>query len=86
MIKEGFLLRRMMDYNIVIRIGAQTKEEGRMLMLNDTAALIFEGLQAGKSIDQVTECLMAEYDVARDTAIADIEKIIVDLRKAGVME
>lgn len=86
MIKEGFSLRRIMDYNIVIGTGPQTKKEGRMLMLNDTGALIFEGLQAGKSIDQVAECLMAEYDVARDTAIADIEKIIVDLFEAGVIE
>lgn len=86
MIKEGFSLRRIMDYNIVIGTGPQTKKDGRMLMLNDTGALIFEGLQAGKNIYQVTECLMAEYDVARDTAIADIEKIIVDLFEAGVME
>lgn len=86
MIKEGFILRRMIGYNIVISIGSQTKEMGEMVMLNDTGALIFEGLQAGKSIDQVAECLMAEYDVARDTAIADIENIIVDLREVGVME
>ena len=86
MIKEGFILRRMIGYNIVISIGAQKKEMGEMVMLNDTGALIFEGLQAGKSIDQVVECLMAEYDVARDTAIADIENIIVDLREVGVME
>lgn len=86
MIKEGFILRRIMGYNIVIGIGTQTKEMGGMVMLNDTGALIFEGLQAGKSIDLVAESLMTEYDVARDTAIADIEKIIADLHEVGVME
>ena len=86
MIKEGFILRRMIGYNIVISIGSQTREMGKMVMLNDTGALIFEWLQAGKSIDQVAECLMAEYDVAHNTAIADIENVIVDLRKVGVME
>lgn len=86
MIKEGFILRRIMGYNIVIDIGTQTKERNGMVMLNDTGAFIFEGLQVGKSIDQVTESLMAEYDVAQDTANADVEKAIADFREAGIIE
>ena len=86
MIKEGFILRRMMSYNIVMGTDKLLKNRPSMLLLNDTGAIVFEGLKAGKSIDEVAESLMAEYDVTYENVTADIMKTIADLREAGVIE
>lgn len=86
MIKEGFILRRMMSYNIVMGTDKLLKNRASMLLLNDTGSIVFEGLKAGKSIDEVAESLMAEYDVTYEDVTADIMKTIADLREAGVIE
>ena len=55
------------------------------LNLNDTAALIFEQLQAGKTVEETGTALVAAYDVTLETALADVQETINSLREAGVV-
>ena len=71
--------------NVVLPTGANVKDFGGALNLNDTAALIFEQLQAGKTVEETVAALVAAYDVSPETALADVQETIESLREAGVV-
>lgn len=85
-IKEGFVLRKMFDNNIVMPAGAVVKDFKGVLVLNDTGALIYEQLKAGKSVEETAQALTDAYDVTPEKALADVQKTVADLQEAGVAE
>ena len=84
-LKKDFVLRKVCGLNVVLPTGANVKDFGGALNLNDTAALIFEQLQAGKTAQEVADALVAAYDVTPEKALADVQKTIDSLREAGVV-
>lgn len=83
--KEDFVLRKVCGLNVVMPTGVNVKDFGGALNLNDTAAMIFEQLQSGKTVEEAAAALVAEYDVTREAALADVQKTIDSLREAGVV-
>ena len=83
---KDFVLRKVCGVNVVLPTGLQVKDFGGALNLNDTAALIFEQLQAGKTAEEAAAALVAEYDVSPEKAFADVQKTIDLLREAGVVD
>ena len=83
---KDFVLRKVCGLNVVLPTGANVKDFGGALNLNDTAALIYEQLQAGKSVDETAAALVAAYDVTPETALADVQETIELLREAGVVD
>ena len=84
-LNKDFVLRKVCGLNVVLPTGANVRDFGGALNLNDTAALIYEQLQAGKSVEEAAAALVAAYDVTRETALADVQETIGSLREAGVV-
>ena len=84
-LNKDFVLREVCGLNVVLPTGANVKDFGGALNLNDTAALIFEQLQAGKTVEETGTALVAAYDVTLETALADVQETIESLREAGVV-
>ena len=82
---KDFVLRKVCGMNVILPTGANVKDFGGALNLNDTAALIYEQLQAGKSAEEAAAALAAAYDVTPETALADVQETIELLREAGVI-
>jgi hypothetical protein len=82
---KDFVLRKVNGMNVVLPTGPKVKDFGGALNLNDTAALIFEQLQAGKTVEETVSALVAAYDVSPETALADVQETIESLREAGVV-
>jgi len=82
---KDFVLRKVCGLNVVLPTGAKVKDFGGALNLNDTAALIFEQLQAGKTVEETVAALVTKYDVTPETALADVQETIELLREAGVV-
>ena len=84
-LNKDFVLRKVCGVNVVLPTGLKVKDFGGALNLNDTGALIFEQLQAGKTIEETATALVAAYDVTLETALADVQDTIESLREAGVV-
>ena len=83
---KDFVLRKVCDgINVVLPTGVNVKDFGGALDLNDTAALIYEQLQAGKTVEETAAALVAKYEVSPETALADVQETIESLREAGVV-
>lgn len=53
---------------------------------NASAGFILECLKNETSFEEVLEKLLAEYDVSREKAAADLEKIIAGLKELDALE
>lgn len=86
-IRNGFILRRMPEMNLVMPAGTMTKEYHKTVILNDTAAFLFELLQQREeTVSSLTEALLREYDVDESRAAAAAESAVSDFREAGLLE
>lgn len=85
-LKESFVLRQVADIWVLLPLGAATVDFDGMIKLNETGALLCRTLQGGATREQLAEAMMGEYDIDRETALADADEFVSSLRKAGCVE
>lgn len=54
--------------------------------LNDTAAVIWESIGEGRSIDDLVRAVREVFEVDENEARADVEAFVADLAKLGLIE
>ena len=75
-LKENFVLRQVADVWVVLPLGAATVNFDGMIKLNET----------GADCAALAEALMQEYEVDRETALADAQDFVCRLQEAGCIE
>jgi hypothetical protein len=53
--------------------------------LNDTAARVFQGLERGLDRDALVDDLCATFDVERETAAEELDRLLADLADRGLV-
>ena len=87
-LKEGFVLREVCGEQVIMGEGIGALDFGRLLCLNETAAFLWQKAteQGDFSIESLADKLCEEYDVTREQAITDVNAIIDEWKKVGVVE
>lgn len=85
-LKNGFVLRKVPGMNLILPAGENIKTYKGALMLNDTAAFIYELLQEGLDSADIRERMLDEYDVTPEKAEEGINKTFALLVEGGVAE
>ena len=85
-LKEGFVLRQVADNWVVLPVGQASVNFNGMLSLNESGALLWRALEQGGDRDALADALLAEYEVEREEALADVEAFLTALTKAGCIE
>ena len=85
-IKEGFVLRRVLDEAIVIATGEMSKNFHGMVKLNDSGADIWEWISEGNDEIAVAKKLSEKYELSEGKAIADTKAMISQMADAGLLE
>jgi len=85
-IKDGYVLRRIADENIVVAAGERVKEFGGMMTLNSISAILWEFLQQDRTFDDLLVYILSIYDIDEDTAEGDIKKLLTQMESIGVLE
>ena len=75
-IKDNFILRKVADSYVVVPVGKLTLDFNGIINLNETGAFLFGLLQKGAERDELVEKMLAEYDVERERAEKDIDKLM----------
>ena len=84
-IREGFTLRKVADEHIVIPTGGNIDKFGGAVVLSEVAAFIFEQLQQPVSREDLLTLVLAEFDVDRATAAADLDALLAQLRELELL-
>ena len=86
--KKGFVLRTVCSENVIVGEGLETVNFGKLISLNESAAYLWK--KAGELGDftsqQLADALLEEYEVTADQALADVERIIGEWQKVGIVE
>jgi hypothetical protein len=53
--------------------------------LNETAAAVWAGIERGETREKILETLLAEYKVAPDDALADVNRVIDDMKSRNLL-
>lgn len=84
-IKEGFIVRTVGTENVVAAVGEQSRNFNGIIRLNNTAKFLWELLQQETTEEQLTEVLVANYDISKEQAAADVNKFVGKLKEAGIL-
>lgn len=85
-IKEGFILRKVANTDIVIPIGNNIANFNGIISLNQSAAFLWEQLKKGSDIPQLITGLIQEFGISREQAQKDAELFVEQLQNAKILE
>ncbi|MBR6423837.1 MAG: PqqD family protein [Bacteroidales bacterium] len=85
--KEGFVLREVCGEKVIVGEGLGAIDFGKLVSINDTAAWIWEtaGEQGEFTVDSIVEALCENYEVDEETARKDVEGLLDQWLKLGII-
>ena len=54
--------------------------------LNAVAAVVWSGLEVGGTIEDLASRVVEEFDVTRDVCLPDVQALLTDMARAGLVE
>ena len=84
-IKDGFVIRKVADCFVVMNLGQELDLSG-MITLNETGALIWNGVAEGLSVSDIAKRITDEYEVSEEKALEDVKTFICKMKEAEVFE
>lgn len=84
-LKQGFIMREIAGETIVVPSGDELKLN-MMITLNGTGKLLWGKLEAGATIEELVQAMLAEYDVTEQIARADVERFVKKLQDNDFLE
>ena len=87
-IKKGFVLREVCGEKVIVGEGLETINFGKLISLNDTAAMLWQkATELGDfTIEQLADALEEVYEVGREQALSDVQKLTSKWTDAGLVE
>lgn len=85
-IKDGFVLRNVVDEFIVMPTGSNIAKFEGAVVLNEVSAFIYKQLENPMSRYDLLAAILNEYDVDEATAAADLDELLEKLYDMGVLE
>lgn len=84
-LSENFVLRQVADTWVVLPVGQASVDFSGMLTLNESGAVLWHALELGGGREALADALLAEYEVDRVTALADVDEFLKKLSDAGIV-
>ena len=85
--KEGFVLREVCGEKVIVGEGLGAIDFGKLVSVNETAAWIWDkaGEQGEFTVDSICEALCDNYEVDPATARRDVEGLLDQWLKLGII-
>ena len=79
------MLREIAGESILIPVGALALKVHGMVSLSESGRLLWEKLQTECSIQELTDAVLAEYEIDSETAEKDVMEFLKKLEAIGVL-
>jgi len=82
------VLREVCGEHVIVGEGLGTIDFGKLISLNETAAWLWKkaGEMGDFSIDSLSAALCDEYEVSPEQARSDVEAMVAQWQKIGIVE
>lgn len=85
--KKGFNLLKVCDEYVIVAEGRENIDFSKVINLNESAAFLWEkASDDGFTVDDLTNLLTNEYEVAAETARHDAEELVAQWLEAEIIE
>lgn len=85
-IKDGFVLRNVVDEFIVMPTGDNIVKFEGAVVLNEVSAFIFRQLENAVSREDILSAVLNEYDVDEAQAAKDLDALLAQFESMGILE
>jgi hypothetical protein len=80
MLRDGLAIRRFETETVVLDLRSST-----YLIINATAAVIWQHLERGATRDEIVAGLVSEFEVAPELAVQDVDSFVERCRERGFL-
>lgn len=84
-VSNDFILREIAGEYLLVPVGNAAAKFNGLITLNETAHTIFQALSEERTVEELTTIVTSEYEVDDDTARADVDEFIQQLRQIGAL-
>lgn len=84
-VKDNYIFRKVAEESLLIPTGETALTIKGLVALSESGAMLYEKLRAGCSKEELTAALTAEYDVTAETAQADVEEFLDQMRQLDML-
>lgn len=85
-LSENYILKTVAGMPVVVPVGDAVNNIHGMITLNGPAEIIWKGLEAGKSQDEIINLIKSEYDADEAVIKADVEAFLEKLKNHKILE
>ena len=85
-IKDGFVLRNVVDEFIVMPTGDNIAKFDGAVVLNEVSAFVFKQLEHAVTRDDLLQAVLAEFDVDEETAKKDLDALLEQFVTMGLLD
>lgn len=85
-VQKEFVLREIAGDYVIIPMGKTTLSLNGLITVNEVGASVWKLLQSDRSLDDLVQGILEEYDVEEDVAREDIQEFLDTLRKNGILD
>ena len=90
-IRKEFILKKINENTenemaVVIAVGKYAKNISGYIKLNETSEFLWNKLINGATKEELVNALLSEYEVTKEVASNDVDKIIAILNKIGAID
>ena len=85
-IQKEFVLREIAGDYVIIPTGKTTLTFNGLITVNEVGAALWKMLQSDKSLDDLIQGILDEYDGEESVAREDIQEFLETLRKNGILD
>lgn len=85
-IKNGFIMREIAGDYVVVPTGKAAMSFNGLITVNEVGKFLWEKLQKDVSEQELTDMVLDEYEIDRETAAADVAEFVKQLESADILE
>lgn len=85
-IREGFILRQVLDIYAAIGVGSEAYMPNRIMSVNETGAFLWRMLENGAEKQELIDALLHEYETDPQTAEKDVDAFLKEMQDKGLIE
>ena len=85
-IKNNFEVVKIADDYTLLPAGEQIETFNGLIVLNEVSAFLREKLKKDLSKEELVNLLINEYEVDIDTAKADVDRMVEEMQRVGILD
>lgn len=85
-LKGEYMLREIAGESVAIPVGSTALDFNGLICINAVGDVIWRGLQADKTRDEILQDILDKFEVSRDEATVDLDEFLNRLKKCNLLE